>query len=126
MHCLNMSYARASQIAHWPVSIFAQNSLTKWRNAEGCNSSEKLVRRIGAEFGYAGLVVTGVVEAVIKAVITPVFLLCALIPCFTQKSIHLAFQSGTGVIFCLFSSVVSFSSLLRNPFEDQMFANVPF
>ena len=126
MNCLDISYERAGQIAHWPVSLLAQNSLTSWRNAKGCSAGEKCVRRICAEFGYAGLVIAGVVEAVAKAIITPLFLLGALIPTLGQKSFHLAYQSSTGVCFCLFSSLVSFASLLENPFKDRMFDNVPF
>ncbi|NGX37073.1 MAG: hypothetical protein K1000chlam2_00223 [Chlamydiae bacterium] len=123
---LNISYERASLIAHWPISVSAQNSLTKWRNAEGCSSSEKFVRRIGVEFGYAGLVITGIVEAIVKAVFTLVFLSGAAIPNLRQKSIHLACQSAQGIFFSLFSSIVSSVSLIQNPVTDQMFDNVPF
>lgn len=109
---------------HWPVSLLALNQLTTFRNEVGYNKKDKFIRKIVAEFGYAGLVIAGIVEAAVKAIFVPMFFLASLIPSLTSKSIKLSSENSSGIIFCLFAAYVSFFELFENIFVNRKFDNV--
>lgn len=82
------------------------------------------MRRIGAEFGYCGLFIAALIEAlVVKTLLTTVFLICA--P-FNPIAYRLASDSAGGIVFSLFSAAICFTSILSNPFSDHIFDNAPF
>lgn len=101
----------------YPKSLFLQQALTEWRNAEGCTKGVKSIRRITAEFGYAGIALFSLVETISLLFIGIIFKLVGLA---NQRSAKAAEQCFTMKSIILLNAQISFRCLYHNLADEKI------
>jgi hypothetical protein len=105
---MQIIFEQVDTFIHTPLTILGRSYLSLLRNRGTLN-------RGIAQFGYAALVVAGVVEAIAKAILGAVFLCVALIPTLRQKSLRLAVESKASAVTSLISGLHSGVNFFQNP-----------
>jgi len=119
------SHAAACQAINFPMTFSLFAALTLWRDDTNITPKERYVRRIWAEFGYAGVIVAGLVEGVLKGSLGAFFLCAPVLPGFIFPELlsnsHLLAQytlHSSGVAFITIA--MSIHSLVVNPFSEKL------
>jgi len=125
------SFQRFSSAIRHSLSFSAMANLTVWRDRAGDETKARFVRRISAEFGYAGLVIAGLAEAVAKGVLTVVFSVGLKCSGFLFPELQYAFRKLTEKSFkstvnALTAAVASFYFLGVNPLSSELTPTVGF
>jgi len=115
------TFRQVSDALGCPLALSAMVHLTVWRDWDGADTKEKYVRRVFAEFGYAGLVVAGLVEATVKGSLGLVFLVGAGAGSLLSSNLYnrcreLTIQSCTGTLKSFIATLFSTYLLVTNPF----------